>query len=96
MPKCSPQAFAKCPTRHLCGTPEDATFADGSECDKFNQQVMFRPMTNADRIRAMSDEELIELLKDFSAFACIFPDKDCEENSCVECVTKWIKEEVQI
>ncbi len=49
-------------------------------------------VTNADRIRAMSDEEMVELLKEFSAFSCIFPDKDCEEASCVECVTKWLKQ----
>ena len=52
-------------------------------------------MTNADRIRAMSDDELLELLKEFSAFACIFPDKDCEEASCVECVTKWLRTPVE-
>lgn len=51
--------------------------------------------TNADRIRAMNDEEMIELLKEFSAFSCIFPDKDCEEVSCVECVTKWLKQPVE-
>lgn len=48
--------------------------------------------TNADRIRAMSDEELEKLLIEFSAFACIFPDKYCEEISCVECVTKWLQQ----
>ena len=60
--KCDPKAFAKCPTRHLCGTPEDATFAPGSDCDKFNQHVLLQPMTNADRIRAMSDEELAKFI----------------------------------
>lgn len=25
------------------------------------------------------------------AFACIFPDKDCEEVSCEDCVTKWLQ-----
>lgn len=58
MMNCDPKAFAKCPTRHLCGTPEDATFAAGSECDQFNQQILHQPMTNADRIREMDDEEL--------------------------------------
>lgn len=50
-----------------------------------------KPQTNADRIRAMSDTELLELLKDFSSFACIFPDKDCEHVSCVECVEAYLK-----
>lgn len=58
MLRCSPEAFAKCPTRHICGNPQEATFMEGSECDQFNQGVMNKPMTNADRIRAMSDYEL--------------------------------------
>lgn len=58
MLRCSPEAFAKCPTRYICGKIEDATFTEGSECDLFNQSVMNMPITNADRIRAMSDGEL--------------------------------------
>lgn len=54
-----------------------------------------KPQTQADRIRAMSDEELLELLKDFSSFSCIFPDKDCEHVSCVECVEAYLKAPVQ-
>lgn len=53
-------------------------------------------MTNADKIRAMSDEELRKLLIEFSAFACIFPDKDCDEVSCVECVTKWLQQPAEV
>lgn len=49
-------------------------------------------MTNADRIRAMSDKELINLLAQFSSFSCIFPEMDCEETSCVDCVTKWLQQ----
>ena len=64
MLRCSPEAFAKCPTRHICGKIEDATFTEGSECDLFNQSVMNKPMTNADRIRAMSDGELEVFLID--------------------------------
>ena len=65
MLKCRKEAFAKCPTRHLCGSQDEATFAEGSDCDKFNQWVMGLPMTNADRIRAMSDEELAKWLDNF-------------------------------
>ena len=50
-----------------------------------------KPMTNADRIRAMSDEELVKLLSAFSSFACIFPEEDCEHESCVDCVTAWLR-----
>lgn len=48
------------------------------------------PQTNADRIRAMNDEGLIKLLTGFCAFACIFPDKDCEHGNCEECVKEWL------
>lgn len=48
------------------------------------------PKTNADRIRAMNDEELVKLLTGFCAFACIFPDKDCEHGNCEECVKEWL------
>lgn len=62
MLRCSPEAFAKCPTRHICGNPQEATFMEGSECDLFNQSVIDKPMTNADRIRAMNDYELAVFL----------------------------------
>ena len=64
MLRCSPEAFAKCPTRHICGNPQEATFMEGSECDQFNQSVIDKPMTNADRIRAMNDGELEAFLID--------------------------------
>lgn len=37
MKKCSIEAFRKCPEHEYCGWP--AEFADGSECDKYNEQV---------------------------------------------------------
>ena len=51
-----------------------------------------KPKTNADRIRAMSDEELVKLLSRFSAYSCIFHDKDCEHESCVDCCKEWLKQ----
>lgn len=65
MLRCSKEAFAACPTAHICGRREDSTFTEGSECDKFNQKVAEScklVITNGDRIRAMSDEELERLL----------------------------------
>lgn len=52
-----------------------------------------KPQTMSDHIRAMSDEELLELFKEYTAFSCIFPDKDCEHVSCVECVEAYLKAE---
>lgn len=61
MIKCSPEAFARCQTKcHHCRTEAEAYFLEGSDCDKFNQEVLAAPKTNGDRIRAMSDEELAD------------------------------------
>lgn len=58
MIKCDQRAKAKCPFKKPCCGDEAAYFVEGSECDKFNQKVLSQRPTNADRIRAMSDEEL--------------------------------------
>lgn len=58
MQRCSERAFAMCPYRHECGTIHEATFSDNSDCAEFNRKVENMPMTNADRIRAMSNKEL--------------------------------------
>lgn len=99
MKKCDPKAFAKCPTHHLCGTPEDSTFADGSECDKFNQQILHQHMTNADRIRAMSDEELAMLLNRIVVSHHLRNEghcKDCPIHAAKPCDTegilKWLQQ----
>ena len=49
-------------------------------------------MTNADRIRAMSDEELAELI--ISIPMCVGEDKDlnCEIDVCKECFLKWLQQ----
>ena len=39
MMRCSPEAFALCPTRHLCGSLADAVFTDDSICASFNKAV---------------------------------------------------------
>lgn len=57
-----------------------------------NSTTEQKPMTNADRIRAMTDKDLVKLLSEFSAYSCIFPDKDCEFESCVDCVTQWLQQ----
>lgn len=47
------------------------------------------PMTNADRIRAMSDEELAKIIM------CPYdvdPDSCCPESTCLECCKKWLKQ----
>lgn len=54
-----------------------------------------KPQTNADRIRAMTDEELAE-------YMCrpqrVCPVDDCEEcyaDNCRKCILEWLKKEVE-
>ena len=53
------------------------------------------PMTNADRIRAMSDEELAELLTtgkgNFDCFECHATPHECEAN-CKEGCIVWLQQ----
>lgn len=54
-----------------------------------------RPITNADRIRQMSDDELATLFGD--ACACHYDDADvCEKwgGACDRCWLDWLKQEV--
>lgn len=57
------------------------------------ETIVVDPMTNADKIRAMSDEELCKLLM-------AIPDVPCEQNGylekcnlkCEECIMKWLQQ----
>lgn len=50
MRRCSDFAYAMCPDRYICGSLEDAVFAEGSECDEYNQAQE----SVAERLRAAS------------------------------------------
>lgn len=53
-------------------------------------------ITNADRIRAMTDEEMARFF-DLEAFLCPWCDMSCgdvEEIPCRQCLLKWLKQEV--
>ena len=79
MKKCSAKAFATCPDRAVCGSLNEAVYMEGSDCEKFNEAADKQPMTNADRLRAMSDEELSE-------FLCGILSED--RDGCSECVAE--------
>lgn len=53
-----------------------------------------KPMTNADRIRSMTDEELAALFKDHFCPMLIGADMDCQ-NSCEKCWLDWLKQEAR-
>lgn len=48
-----------------------------------------RPITNGDKIRAMTDEELVELIND-TIYECQ-PDY-CRDKDCRKCIEKWLRE----
>lgn len=64
-------------------------------CDNGNQ---FKPLTNADRIRSMSDGELAQFLMDSFACSLNCPAYDiCDaEGACVEFLAKWLQQEADI
>ena len=94
--KCDLRAKARCPFKTPCCGDEEAYFVEGSTCDKFNQEVLSPPPTNADHIRAMVDEELARFLDDTQYREW----EEIQENrqelvdfrSCVEGWTEWLKQ----
>lgn len=57
-------------------------------CDNGSQ---FKPMTNADRLRAMSDEELAMLLQPICPPIPRCPDEP--PHNCRMCVFNWLRQE---
>lgn len=107
MMKCDPRAFAKCPYRAQCGdSPKHAEFAEGSECDDFNRDIINAPLTNADRIRAMSDEELAKEMchRSIDAICDIVCGGDCKaiktlnrtsKEVCRDIILAWLHRPVE-
>ena len=98
MMRCDSRAFARCPNKKECSdSAEHTLFYEGTECDYFNQQVIRAPLTNADKFRAKSDEELAEWL--CQALDCDFckahmqnmPTHSCCENH-ESGILKWLQQ----
>lgn len=77
MPKCDPRAFARCPYNKTCAPVGTAEFTEGSDCDAYNRKVLQTPITEADKIRGMSDMELATFLYTLS--------RSCADHQCGEC-----------
>lgn len=98
--KCDARAFARCPYKKQCSdSPEHTSFYEGTECDYFNQQVIHAPLTNADRIRSMSDEELAEFISrieigDFGqqVYGKTFCDMCKGQYECDDCRLWWLQQ----
>lgn len=48
-------------------------------------------MTNADRIRAMSDDELVKFIEDTGLAGCPEPARSCQA-SCTKCILEWLQQ----
>ena len=74
------------PTNSICDSYPDCVGCSYS--DPFKQPKQ----TNADRIRAMTDEELAETISGDA----IYPwctEEPCKYESCTDCVLAWLKQE---
>lgn len=69
MQRCSEFAYAMCPDRAHCGSREDACFADGSECDTFNQSLKVNSFSEL-----QSRYPVIKALEDARVVAFDMPD----------------------
>lgn len=65
--------------------------ANGVTFAEDNNVPCKKPMTNGDRIRAMSDEELAELNT-----LCPFIDEECTMKGCNACILEWLKQPVEV
>ena len=63
-----------------------------SECKEFSKYEYENKKTNADRIRAMSDEELVEFIKNIKVRAAFC--KTVKNNDAFEklCSAEWLKQ----
>lgn len=74
--------------------------ADGCYLAGTDRQISFcrsyKPQTNADRIRAMSDEELAKWI-DTMYCKCLWCDnkKDCNDIECTDCIVDWLRQPVK-
>ena len=80
--------FVDCRT---CKT--DCVRADGNYGYTFCDKYTHPPMTNADRIRAMSDEEMAEFISSIPmCVGKVDEDLNCEIDVCKECFLKWLQQ----
>ena len=67
---------------------------DSPDPDLVRDCQYYRGMTNADRIRAMSDVELVGGMINIMQGWCPLPSSQCK-STCKECLLEWLKQEVE-
>lgn len=78
-----------CPVRDC-----DTLMYRGSRCAALrNAAGLGDPMTNAERIRQMSDDELCHLLLAFELDEVCITGRDCTASThCSQCIMDWLRE----
>jgi hypothetical protein len=71
--------------------------SDVADCGYFVRSKQEQKQTNADRIRAMSDEELAKFIDKLSPCSCCRFDKnECKKSvHCCDGIAEWLKSEVK-
>lgn len=71
-------------------TPEGVMVCDECVYD-LSRKDRFRPLTNADRIRNMTDEELAKLMSGGDHICDRIPECVCKETKCFDCCLAWLR-----
>ena len=50
----------------------------------------YKQQTNADKIRAMSDEELADVVA--NGVGCVLKAPHCMDDDCTPCILKWLQQ----
>ena len=61
-----------------------------NECNHKDCHYRTEPITNADRIRAMSDEELADVVA--NGVGCVRKAPHCMDDDCTSCIRKWLQQ----
>ena len=89
-PECEKPKYVKC--CHNCKKDAgkcEVYHACGDDCPEWEEMTK----TNADRIRAMSDEELARLFVKAPLCRASETKVDCRQTkSCLQCLTEWLKQ----
>lgn len=79
-----------CPNAN-CRTPIYTGKCSKACIEKYNKEMGIKPKTNADRIRAMSDGELVKFMEELGAAGCPDPARSCRA-SCTDCMMEWLQQ----
>ena len=65
------------------------------ECNHTDCPYRTEPITNADKIRAMTDEELVKFIEDTQIAGCPDPARSCRA-SCKDCIMDWLQQPAEV